>query len=51
MPKSRGFTVCECCKAVVPTGTRYDVHLGRPWLPQHLLAYKARRKILTTSSN
>jgi hypothetical protein len=46
MPKSRGFTVCECCKAIVPTGTRYDVHLGRPWLPQHLKDYKAKRLAL-----
>lgn len=45
MPKSRGFTVCECCKATVPTGTRYDVFHGRPWLPAHLKVYKASRLV------
>jgi hypothetical protein len=35
---------CECCKAPIPSGVRYLIMFGRPWLPQHALAYR-RRKI------
>jgi hypothetical protein len=46
MPKSRGFTYCECCKALVSSGQYYAVFHGRPWLPDHLKKYQERRLAL-----
>jgi hypothetical protein len=46
MPKSRGFTICECCKGKIPVGTRYLVVHGRPWRMDHIKTYEAHRQTM-----
>ena len=37
---------CECCKAPISTGSQYAMFAGRPWLTQHLIAYRAKRRLM-----
>lgn len=42
--KARWRMKCECCKAPIEAGSHYVVYAGRPWLPDHLLRFKRRRR-------
>lgn len=42
--KARWRMTCECCKSPIDVGDQYVVFAGRPWKPEHVLAYKNRRR-------
>lgn len=48
--KIRYPSACECCKVHISTGTQVVMFAGHPWIPEHLVAYKAKRRALAASA-
>jgi hypothetical protein len=47
--RARWVMTCECCKATIDVGSRFVMFHGRPWIPDHALAYIKKRRSLAAS--